>query len=215
MRLAGRAPHAFAPVVALLSLPVAALGMVASRGGWELFGFELIMLTLTSVHFHFAGFTAALLSGLTTRAVPRWWTETACAAVLVSPALVGAAFFVSPSAQLPGVVTLSAGVVVLAIATLLAGHGGLRRISALAVLAPMLLAVWWTAGLAFELPHLSLAWTAATHGVLNAVGYALCGLLGWYQAGAGAARRPAPLGDIFQCYNTENVAQSGGFGGGR
>jgi hypothetical protein len=90
------------------------------------------------------------------------------------------------------VVALCAGVTVLAVAGLRARFGGLRMVSALAVLAPMVLAVWWTAGLAFDLPHHSLAWTAATHGVLNAVGYALCGLLGWHRI-----LQPSALGDIF------------------
>jgi len=172
-------PHAFAPVVALLSLPVAGLGMVASRGGWQLFGFKLVMLTLTSVHFHFAGFGAALIAGLTARAVRTWWAEAACATVLVSPALIGFAFFVSPIAQLPGVVALSMGVVILAIPILRSRPDALRTISAMSVLVPMVLAVWWTTGLAFDVPHLSLAWTAATHGVVNALGYTVCGLLGW------------------------------------
>jgi len=59
--------------------------------------------------------------------------------------------------------------------------GTLLAISALSALVPRVLAVWWTAGLAFDLPHLSMTSTAATHGVANAVGYTLCGLLGWRQ----------------------------------
>lgn len=171
----------WAPAVALLSLPVATLGMVASTGGWRLFGFELVLLTLTSVHFHFAGFGASLIAGRTARALDRRWADVALAAVLVSPAIIGFAFFVSPAAQLPGVVTLSAGVTLLAVAHLRTRPGTLLAISALSVLVPMVLAVWWTAGLAFDLPHLSMTLTAATHGVANAVGYTLCGLLGWRQ----------------------------------
>lgn len=194
-----RRPHTYAPAVALLSLPVAALGMVAARGGWELFGFELVMLTLTSVHFHFAGFAAALLSGLTAGAVRRRWAEVACAAALVSPALIGIGFFAGPTAQLPGVLALTVALIVLAVPTLRARPDPLRTTSALAVLAPMVLAAWWTVGLAFEVPHLSLAWTAATHGVVNALGYAVCGLLGWRRAqtadhGAGYATTPTRSG---------------------
>jgi uncharacterized protein (UPF0548 family) len=35
-----------------------------------------------------------------------------------------------------------------------------------------------------NLPHLSLAWTAATHGVGNATGFALCGILAWRRLAA-------------------------------
>jgi YndJ-like protein len=179
-----------APAVALLSLPVAALGMVASTGGWPLFGFELVLLTLTSVHFHFAGFGAGLIAGRTARALDRRWADVALAAVLVSPAIIGFAFFVSPAAQLPGVITLSAGVTVLAVAHLRTRPGWLHTISAVSVLVPMVLAVWWTTGLAFDVPHLSMTWTAATHGVTNALGYTLCGLLGWARTRATAPGTP-------------------------
>ncbi len=181
---AGRWAVGVAPAAALLSLPVAALGMVASTGGRELFGFKLILLTLTSVHFHFAGFGAVLIAGRTAQALDRRWTDLACVAVVVSPAIIGAMFFVSPAAQLPAVVTLSVGVALLALAHLCTRPGVLLTVSGLSVLVPMVLAVWWTAGLAFDVPHLTMTWTAATHGVANALGYTLCGLLGWRQLAA-------------------------------
>lgn len=184
----GRWVVGVAPAAALLSLPVAALGMVASTGGMRLFGFKLVLLTLTSVHFHFAGFGAVLIAGRTAQALDRRWADLACVAVVVSPAVIGAMFFVSPAAQLPAVVTLSGGVALLALAHLRTRPGVLLTVSGLSVLVPMVLAAWWTVGLAFDVPHLTMTWTAATHGVANALGYTLCGLLGWrqlasYQAG--------------------------------
>jgi hypothetical protein len=38
-------------------------------------------------------------------------------------------------------------------------------------------------GRATGLPHLGIPETAATHGVLNALGVGLCGLLAWHRAG--------------------------------
>jgi ABC-type multidrug transport system permease subunit len=49
---------------------------------------------------------------------------------------------------------------------------------AAAVLAgTMLLALSWAFGRATGLPHPSLAWMAATHGVGNALGFAVCAMV--------------------------------------
>ncbi len=47
------------------------------------------------------------------------------------------------------------------------------------LVATMLLALDWAAGHVFPVPHLSVSWMVATHGLLNAVGFALCALLAW------------------------------------
>lgn len=47
----------------------------------------------------------------------------------------------------------------------------------------MLLALHFALGRATGLPHLGIPETAATHGVLNALGVGLCGLLAWRRAG--------------------------------
>ena len=47
----------------------------------------------------------------------------------------------------------------------------------------MLLAVHFVLGRVTPLPHLAVPDTAATHGVLNALGVGLCGLLAWRRAG--------------------------------
>lgn len=55
----------------------------------------------------------------------------------------------------------------------------LLLISASVLVATMVLALSWALGEASGLPHLSLAWMAATHGVGNAFGFGLCGMLAW------------------------------------
>jgi AcrR family transcriptional regulator len=62
-------------------------------------------------------------------------------------------------------------------AALLCGSAAVLAVS-------MVLAVSWALGEATGLPHPSLAWMAATHGVANALGFALCGMVGWRRAGA-------------------------------
>ncbi|MFF2327384.1 MULTISPECIES: YndJ family transporter [unclassified Streptomyces] len=43
----------------------------------------------------------------------------------------------------------------------------------------MVLALSWALGEATGLPHPTLAWMAATHGLGNALGFALCSVLAW------------------------------------
>ena len=43
----------------------------------------------------------------------------------------------------------------------------------------MLLALSWALGEATGLPHPTLTWMAATHGLGNALGFALCSVLAW------------------------------------
>jgi hypothetical protein len=46
----------------------------------------------------------------------------------------------------------------------------------------MALALDRALGQVFGLPHLSVSWMVATHGVANALGFALCSLLAWRRA---------------------------------
>ncbi|MGW7189327.1 YndJ family transporter, partial [Streptomyces sp. NPDC054838] len=62
------APAEAAVLTALVSPAVAGSALVAERAGYRLFGFHLDVLALTVPHFHFAGFTTALVAGLVCRA---------------------------------------------------------------------------------------------------------------------------------------------------
>ncbi len=174
------------------SLSVAALSLVAERAGVTLLGFSLTVHGLTVAHFHFAGFAAALLAGLTAVAVPGRPAQLGALAVppghgdrrgrSLHRALDRAGRRRRPDrgahrhvlggraagARSPGR-PHGPG----AAADRLAGdpcHDGAG--------------VWFALGRASGLPHLSIADTAATHGVVNAVGVGLCGLLAWSRAGA-------------------------------
>ncbi|WP_350278744.1 YndJ family transporter [Kribbella sp. HUAS MG21] len=49
---------------ALATPSIAALALVAERSSYELFGFNLTVLSLTVAHFHFAGFAVVLTTGM-------------------------------------------------------------------------------------------------------------------------------------------------------
>ncbi|MER6364305.1 YndJ family protein [Kitasatospora sp. NPDC001527] len=185
------APPEIAVLTALAAPSVAGLALVAERSGYRLLGFDLDILALTVPHFHYAGFTAALVAGLVCRAVPdrpaaRW----AALSVPAGTLLVLGAYFVGDWAELAGAAVLTAGMWLVGLLTwrelrVRGGGGGGRStpvllgVSAAVLAVTMLLALWWALGEASGLPHPTLGWMAATHGVGNALGFALCSLLAW------------------------------------
>ncbi|WP_190184889.1 YndJ family protein [Streptomyces cirratus] len=199
------APAEAAVLTALVSPAVAGSALVAERAGYRLFGFDLDILALTVPHFHFAGFTAALVAGLVCRtagAGPLWRPDAGAAAgagtgaplarwaaysVPAGTFLVLIGYFVGDRAELVGAVVLTTGMWAVALTTWRGIRPGARDRTTRALLATsagvlaatMLLALWWATGEATGLVHPTLTWMAATHGLGNALGFALCSLLAW------------------------------------
>ncbi|MCD0453593.1 YndJ family protein [Actinocorallia sp. API 0066] len=173
-----RDPRELAFATALGSPAVAAVALVPERAGHTLLGYPPVMLELTVAHFHFAGFAAALVAGLVRRpetgAAGRWAALTVPAGTL---AVLGG-YFVGQWAEFAGAVVLTGGMWLTALLCWRTGRAALRVAGA--VLVPtMLLALWYALGEAAGIPHPGLAWMTATHGVANALGFGLCGVLGW------------------------------------
>jgi len=185
-------PTEIAVLTALISPAVAAAALVAERAGYPLFGFEPAVLTLTVAHFHFAGFAAALIAGLQTHIAPGRAAELAALTVPAGTLLVLTGYFTGEFVELAGALVLTAGMWTVGWLTWrYARAPGLDRVtgallagSAAVLVASMVLAVSWALGEATGLPHPSLAWMAATHAVANALGFALCAMVGWRRAGA-------------------------------
>ncbi|MFD8289338.1 YndJ family protein [Streptomyces lavendulae] len=189
-------PAGAAVLTALVSPSVAATALVAERAGYRLFGFDLDVLALTVPHFHFAGFTAALVAGLVcrssgTRPGARWAAYSVPAGTL----LVLLGYFVDDWAELLGAVVLATGMWAVALVTWRDLRPAARdrttatllAVSAAVLVLTMLLALWWAAGEATGIVHPTLTWMAATHGLGNALGFALCSLLAWRRLTAPAA----------------------------
>ncbi|MFE9932741.1 YndJ family protein [Streptomyces sp. NPDC005533] len=184
-------PSGIAVATALVSPSIAGTALVAERAGYRLFGFDLDILALTVPHFHFAGFAAALVAGLVCRAVrdrpatglSRWAAYSVPAGTL----LVLLGYFVDDWAELVGAVVLTGGMWAVALLTWRdirpAAQDRCTRAllatSAAVLVATMLLALWWAAGEATGIVHPTLTWMAATHGLGNALGFALCSVLAW------------------------------------
>ncbi|GIG60096.1 hypothetical protein Lfu02_44680 [Longispora fulva] len=177
-RRVGWNPRELAIRTALVSPAVAAVALVAERAGFGLFGFDLDVLALTVPHFHYAGFTAALVAGLVCRdKSDSVVARIAALTVPVGTEIVLIGYFVDDRVELLGALVLTAGMWL--VGWLLWRDGLLFRISSGVLVATMALALLWATGEAFGTPHLGLTWMAATHGVGNALGFALCGLLAW------------------------------------
>ncbi|MFJ8076566.1 YndJ family protein [Streptomyces sp. NPDC096176] len=182
------APVEVAVLTALVTPSVAGLALVTERAGHELFGFTLPILALTVPHFHFAGFTAALVAGLVCGAVRNAaLARFAALSVPLGTLAVLGGYFVDDWAELAGALVLTAGMWAVGLLTWRDVRStqrdrftrALLAISAAVLVATMLLALSWAVGEAAGVPHPNLTWMAATHGLGNALGFALCSLLAW------------------------------------
>ena len=179
-----------ASAVAHLWGMVAAGGMVVSRWGLVPFGIREPIVELTAVHYTYAGVGALTLAAMAhrTAATPRT-RMVGRAAVLVTmaaPPVVALGFLTkSMLPQVGGAALMAVGVWLTAGLQLTrvvrhraAGWTGvLLGISGLAIWAPMVVAVAWAAGQHWAIPILSIPDMARTHGLANALGFTLCGLI--------------------------------------
>lgn len=185
-----RGPGVTWPVAALY-LVVGALWLAVDRFGLEPLGVAQPFVVLTAVHFHYAGFATTTLAGRAWRRRPDDRLAAVAAwLVMAAPPVVALGFTLHGAMQVVGAVVLTAGLWLLAwvvlvrvVPTLPRGAGVSRSllvVSALSVVVPMGLAVHWAAGTNLGFAVLSIRAMALAHGAVNALGFALAGLLGWH-----------------------------------
>lgn len=180
-------------VAGLLYLPVGGGWLVLSRLGVNPLGFGDMIVLLTAVHFHYAGFATPVLCGRVGRelrgrglSTPRAF-RVAAAGVIAGPALVAAGITLSRTLELGAVVILVASLAIISLLQLFAvvprqvdrRVQGLLGVSAVSLLAAMLLAVVYRWGRYAVSPLVSLPRMIPLHGAVNAVGFVLFGVLGW------------------------------------
>lgn len=189
-------------IAAAVYLLVGAGWLVADRLDLQPVGFAAPFVQLTAVHFHFAGSASSVLAGCLLGWREGRLPRLAAALVVAAPPVVAVGFVVYGPLQIAGAVLLTAGLWILAWETIRGVapnvgrlSGALLIVSGLAVLAPMVLAVQWAVGANYATPALSIPEMARLHGITNAVGFTLVGVLGWRGArpvGPGGARSPDP-----------------------
>jgi hypothetical protein len=180
----------FALAVARVDLAVGGLWLVASRLGMHPMGIQEPIGLLTAVHFHFAGFATATIAAATvnfaeSRGTQRW-LRAVVLTVVGLPFFVAAGFVISPAVKM-----VTAGLFSLSVAVLAVFLRGcvkqvkdptarvVLQIASGAVFAAMLFAGAYVVADFVGSDAVTIPLMARTHGVLNAVGFCLPGLLGW------------------------------------
>jgi len=192
-------PIRLATPAAMGFMAFGAIWLVLSRGGVAPIGLSPIIVEMTAVHFHFTGFAATLMAALLLvglhedRGVARR-IALAASLLLVAGSPVLALGWATPVhvLQVAGAVLVATGVVATSAvlfyrsASLVASTPAplLLRLSALAPLLPMALAVEYSAGHVFGFATLDIQGMALIHGDLNALGFSLLGLVAWSIGGS-------------------------------
>ena len=187
----------------LLYLPVGGGWLVLSSAGIAPMDFSPEIVLLTAVHFHFAGFSAAVIAGLAGRALKTGGGSGesarsfalaayrfAAAIVIIGPPLVAVGIMASPIVEVISGVALSLGMLTLAFVLVLIALPGrellpkvLLCIAALSLTATMALSTTYAVGEYLypgEDKLIPNQLMAATHGVVNVLGFTLCGGLGLF-----------------------------------
>jgi hypothetical protein len=161
-----------------------------SRYGARPLDFSAVIVLLTAAHFHYAGFARPLLTGLAGRDRPGVPARLAAWSVMLGVPLVALGITVGrelPVVEWLAASFLSAGCLLVCFLQLRAaarGGFGVRKVlpavSGLALVAGMALAATYALGVYRHAAWLSIDTMIPWHGSLNALGFALPGLLAWH-----------------------------------
>jgi hypothetical protein len=180
--------------LAPLYLPIGAAWLFAARLGIEPLGFTEPVISLTAVHFHYAGFAAPILCGLAgyhQKEAMRNWRQSMfrviAIIVILGPAFVAAGLTLSYQVEALAGVVLAFGYTGVALIMLwhvmTHANGVFARvflgISSLTAIVTMFLAAGFALRETGLFPSLTIPQMVTVHGWGNAIGFVLCGLLGW------------------------------------
>jgi hypothetical protein len=165
---------------------------VIDRAGWQPLDFEPVIVMLTSIHFHFAGFILPIVTGLTARQIGGRLGKLACIGVvagmpLVAVGITGAKLGLPPVIETAAALwmSLAGGASASLLLRAAWSHRDSKLIGALWGLAAIALAAGMTLSAMYGLRHLlPMAWLdiplmRITHGTANAIGFAVPAVLGW------------------------------------
>lgn len=182
---------------------VAAVAFAHSRLGADLLGVHEPIVELTAVHFVYAGTAALTLARFTLQAHAGPVARLGVVLTGLAPPVVATGFVTGREvAQVGGAVMMAGGVWCTGALHLLEAWRRssprlvrlLLAVSGSAIWVPMVLAVAWAAAQHRDVPALSVPDMVRVHGVLNALGFTLCGLVARNVARVGrGAARPAEL----------------------
>lgn len=164
--------------------------LLLSRLGLNPMNFSDTIVLLTAVHFHYAGFAAPILTGLAGRKIKagivRKFYLAAATGIIAGPPLVAAGITLSRAVEVFSAVTLALSLFVLAMLTMFIIAPAMKPLprlllilSAMSVVVTMIFACLYAFGRFAGIETVSIPLMAEIHGVSNALGFVLCGLLAW------------------------------------
>lgn len=177
---------------AFLYLPIGAAWMTADRLAWQVMGFDATIVLLTAAHFHYAGFILPMLTAQLQRFYKNKWTSLITWGVVLGIPLVAigittSQFDLPPPIEVLAVTVMATsgffvglGYLLLGIKHRRKGFGLLWILCGLALMVGMTLAFLYGWRYYFPISFLSIPWMYAVHGTLNAVGFAIPGVLAWH-----------------------------------
>jgi hypothetical protein len=191
LRSRGARPGADACIDAgLVYLAVGGTRALLSRWGARPLDFSDIIVLATAVHFHYAGFVLPLLTGLAGRVLPGRMSRLAAAGVVMGVPLVAlgitlSAIGIALPEWLAAWFMAAASILAAALQLRVAARSAapvqrlLLIVAGLSLLGAMTLAALYALGSYWGLPWLDIPTMLPTHGAVNALGFALPGLLAW------------------------------------
>jgi hypothetical protein len=177
---------------ALVFASIGSLWASFDRAGFRPLDFDSVIVLLTAVHFHYAGFVLCTMAGLALRRVRGGLASLAGIGVIVGVPCVAAGITSTQLGARPLWECLAAwllsasGILAAFLYLFLATQRGQPRIarilwaiSAISLFASMILAATYGARSFAPIAWLTIPWMRALHGSANALGFALAALLGW------------------------------------
>ena len=185
--------------VGLIYFLIGGVWTMADRGGLRPLRLDPEIVALTAVHFHYAGMLLPIFAGLVLRQMPesRFASRAVVGVALSIPAvafgITASQLSWSPAIEAAAGTALALSAIAIAILQIRHALDAidapmigriLLGVSGVALFFAMLLgAAYAIRGFAAPLPWLGLPQMRAIHGTLNAIGFGVCGALGWRSMG--------------------------------
>jgi len=167
--------------------------LVMARLGLNPLGFGDVIVLLTAVHFHYAGFAAPILASLSGQALSpapdplRKWHQISVFGIIAGTPLVAAGITFWPLLELAGALIMAASLsILLYLIRFIVLHRVTQRpvqllltVAGFSLIVGLLLIVVYAVTQFTGQAVITIPQMARYHGVANALGFALCGLLAW------------------------------------